>query len=547
MSNRALTLYDTDSDSDASSLAGDSRPMASMSIANDPCRKDNNSDGFSLDSDLETNYTDSEEEYITSEQAQKYNPANLRVEARRTLDYDSESDDDGNANYGYSAQDIGGFNRSVMANGMKDDEHSIGSDSDYDPIIRGRTDLPQAFVRNDKELDALLPVGHARDKVITTSTINPETGEKEIHQYREGEQERPSRKVRVISSAKQSAEIVSQALAKARADKTVVKKALGGKGEADLTEEQKKLISSRTKILQAGKESARQVRGKNYIETKLATEVSPERVKQLTDKFESTMSKKKMLNELAEGKPELQPPEKREKLDKIETNVKKLVDKRLLSETFKKMKAESQARALLKIVGQKIAKTVAGGKIAATFKKIVDDVKEKASAELDAEITRQQRQALANLLSSQGFASSEAERIAKGEEPDSASTIAGTEAETSNTARTTAITTAKERLENLQAEVEPIKIDDKELKVDITPGGKRQLRYDGKLVTSNAANLSLLQKIQVELSKTRRTDPVANAIRVIVEGRISQAKSKHGKGAVGGQGKRKVAGAGEKS
>lgn len=505
--------------------------MASMSIANDPCRRDNDSDRFSLDSDLETTYSDSEEEYITSEQAQKYNPAGLRVEARRTLDYDSESDDDGDANRGYSAQTAGGFARSVMANGLRDDEDSIGSDSDYDPIISGRRDLPRAFVSGDRELDAYIPVGHAQDKVITTSTINPDTGEKEIHQYREGERERPDKVIKVVKGATKSAEesksIVAQALAKARAEKAksvpIADRrpvALGGKGvKAELTAEETEAVKAKAIGKQKGIEALQKL-GRAGVRTqmpeKIAKEVSGERMAEIAQKKVAIDFKK---------------ADTEEKIAKAEEKVNKLLDKRMMGEAFKRIKAESQARAVLKALASMTDKIVAKEKITEFWKKAVARSKEKASDELGAEIEKQQRQALANLLS-KGGVSAEVEDMSGG-----GASIAGTEGSDPKTA---GLARAREELERLSADAKPIMVGDKELKVEITSGGKRQLKFGGKIITSNQANMETLQVIQKALEEARRTDPVAKAIGAIVVSRISQAKSIRGKGALGGQGKKKT-------
>jgi hypothetical protein len=527
MSSRALTLYDSDSDSDASTLAGDSRPVASMSIGNDPCRRDNDSDRFYLDSDLETNYSDSEEEYITSEQAQKYNPAGLRVEARRTLNYDSDSDDDGDANRGYNAQTVSGFNRSVMGNGMRDDESSIGSDDDYDPIITGRTDLPRAFVSSDKELDANLPVGRARDKVTTTSTINAETGEKEIVQFREGEQERPSRRVRIVSSAKQSAEIVAGALAKARADKTKVVKATGGEGEATLTEAEKKKVIARTKLMGAVKAGAKEVKKQSNID-KASAEMTPERQAEVVGKEKQMVKKKALVGEIKEGgvekvKSELRKAETGEQLAKVEGQVKAMVDKRMLGEAFKRMKAEAQARAVLKTIAGKVARTVARGKIRETFKRILLNIKG-ASAEMEEQLRRQSRQQLADLLSKRGVELGEEEDVGeagKGDDP-----------------RSVAISSAKAEVERMSAEVEPINYDGKALEVRKTEGGHKKLYLGGINISGNAENLPTLEGVQKELAKTRNTDPLARAIKDIVDKLVYTARSSRGKGKAGGQGKR---------
>jgi hypothetical protein len=527
MSSRALTLYDSDSDSDASTLAGDSRPVASMSIGNDPCRRDNDSDRFYLDSDLETNYSDSDEDYITSEQAQKYNPAGLRVEARRTLDYDSDSDDDGDANRGYNAQTVSGFNRSVMGNGMRDDEDSIGSDDDYDPIITGRTDLPRAFVSSDKELDTLLPVGHARDKVTTTSTINAETGEKEIVQFREGEQERPSRRVRIVSSAKQSAEIVSQALAKARADKTKVVKATGGEGEATLTEAEKKKVIARTKLLGAVKAGAKEVKKQSNID-KASAEMTPERQAEVVGKEKQMVKKKALVGEIKEKgeglKGELRKAETTEQLAKVEAQVKTMVDKRMMGEAFKRMKAEAQARAVLKTIAGKVERTVANSKLVKTFKRILGEIKG-ASAEMEEQLRRQSRQQLADLLSKRGVELGEEEDVgeaSKGDDP-----------------RSVAISSAKAEVERMSAEVDPIIYDGKVLEVRKTSDkGHRKLYLGGINISGNAENLPTLEGVQKELAKTRNTDPLARAIKDIVDKLVYTARSSRGRGKAGGQGKR---------
>ena len=548
MSSRALTLYDTDSDSDASTLAGDRRPVASMSIANDPCRRDNDSDRFSLNSDLETNYSDSDEDYITSEQAQKYNPAGLRVEARRTLDYDSDSDDDGDANRGYNAQTVSGFNRSVMGNGLRDDEDSIGSDDDYDPIITGRTDLPRAFVSSDKELDALLPVGHARDKTITTSTINAETGEKEIVQFREGEQERPSRRVRVISSAKQSAEIVSQALAKARADKTKVVKATGGEGEATLTEAEKKRVAGRAKLAVAfkkglakerternptaeGAELRKFVKGKAEQSAKMKDVVGEIKEKRefkelgIEERGRTVANKKAVIGELK------QKADTEEKLAKVEGQVKAMVNKRMMGDAFKRMKAEAQARAVIKTVGGNLVRRgVATGTIRKTFYRILTDIKG-ASAEMEEQLRRQSRQQLADLLSKKGIELGEEEDVGeagKGDDP-----------------RSVAISSAKAEVERMSAEVEPINYDGKAIEIRKTEGGHKKLYLGGNNISGNQENLPTLEGVQKELAKTRNTDPLARAIKDFVDKLVYQARSSRGKGVAGGQGKKKaVAGAG---
>jgi hypothetical protein len=529
MSARALTLYDPDSDSDASSLAGDERPLVSMSIANDPCNRDSNSDRFALDSDLETTYSDSEEEYITSEQAQKYNPAGLRVEARRTLDYDSESDDDGDANRGYNAQSAGGFNRSVMANGLKDDEDSIGDDSDYDPIIRGRKDLPRAFVSSDAELTALLPVGHARDKRITTSTINAETGEKEIHQYREGEQDRPDRVVKITTeakkSAKESADIVAKALSRARQAKAV--KTGGGKGvEVPLTKEETEKETRRGRALAKTafnvKKIAYEAAGEKADET--LARLPKERQEQITKKVEQLRGKKnvRLREEIAklpeERKKEVLTKYRQPKLDALE----KRVDKMMKSEVFKKLTAAKQAKDLLKRVGQTVTKLKAGSLITTTFKRLVGELRAKAateSKELEEEIVKQQRHVLAMLISKSSKGTTE------GDKGDEASTIAG-EARTEGTdPRTAQLSVAKEEMERMQAEVEPIMVDGKEVKIALI-GSVKKIMYDGKPITSNEAYRPILLKLQAELGKTRRTDPVANAIRSVVDKRISQVKAR---------------------
>jgi hypothetical protein len=532
--------------------------MASMSIANDPCRGDSNSDRFMLDSDLETTYSDSEEDYITSEQAQKYNPANLRVEARRTLDYDSESDDDGDANRGYSAQTAGEFNRSVMANGMNDDEDSIGDDSDYDPIIRGRKDLPRAFVSSDAELTALLPVGHARDKLVTTATINPETGRmEEIRQHRQGDKSQ-EKVIKIVSgaekTAKQSADIVAKALAKARADKAKMVPiadrrpvSMGGRGEnPNLTEDEielekrKALLKAKfaENIQQGAKKVQRvgkQQKALRHMRSAIA-ELPTTRQKEIFQKDTVIQNKKELMEEIAENSIRDQ------KLEKIEEKIKKAVDKRMASEAFKKMKAESQARAVLKRLGQSIPKTIAGTKIATTFQRIVRQMSENASAELEAEIAKQERQALANLLmTKKGISAKEAEEEIARHEGGGTGEAGGDEksvAETATRPKSTMIAEAREELDTLNASVKQIMVDGKELKVEMSSGGKRQLKYDGKVITSNKANLDILNKLKNGLADKRRTDPLANAIREIVDSRFAQANSSRGKGKLGGQGKR---------
>jgi hypothetical protein len=559
MSARALTLYDTDSDSDASSLAGDVKPMASMSIANDPCRGDSNSDRFMLDSDLETTYSDSEEDYITSEQAQKYNPANLRVEARRTLDYDSESDDDGDANRGYSAQNTGGFNRSVMANGLKDDEDSIGDDSDYDPIIRGRKDLPRAFVSSDAELTALLPVGHARDKLVTTATINPETGRMdEIRQHRQGDKSQ-EKVIKIVSgaekTAKQSADIVAKALAKARADKAKMVPiadrrpvSMGGRGEnPNLTEDEIELEKRKALLkakfaqnIQQGAKKVQQVgkrqKALRHMRSAIA-ELPTTRQKEIFQKDTALQNKKELMEEIAENSIRDQ------KLEKIEGKIKKAVDKRMMGEAFKKMKTESQARAVFKTVQNMVNKSVALDKITTTFTRIVAGMKAKAHAEseqLEAEIAKQERQALANLLTKKGLTAKQAEDEIAKHEGGGTGEAGGDEksvAETATRPKSVMMAEAKEELDTLNASVKQIEIDGKELKVDMT-GGRKRLLYDGKVITSNKANLDLLDKLKKGLADKRRTDPLANAIREIVDSRFAQANSTRGKGTLGGQGKR---------
>lgn len=310
-----------------------------------------------------------------------------------------------------------------------------------------------------------------------------------------------------------------------------MKRAMGVDGEATLTEAEKKSVVARTKILRGVQAGAKEVKKEATIRTAQA-ELPPERQAQVQAKADQYAKKKELLGEL-KGK-----AEKEGELAKVEAQVKKAVDKRLLGEAFKRMRAEAQARALLRTVGTKIAKTVAEGKIKATFTKIVSEMKARAkqeSDELEAEISKQQRQALANLLSAKGFS------LDEGEGGEEGSTLAGGGGGTTTTAgdpKSVAISTAKAELERLSAEVEPINVDGKELVVGITAGGKRQLKLGGKLLTSNQANIPALLKIQAELGKTRRTDPVANAIREIVDKRLEQARSTRGKGALGGQGKR---------
>jgi len=167
---------------------------------------------------------------------------------------------------------------------------------------------------------------------------------------------------------------------------------------------------------------------------------------------------------------------------------------------------------------------------------------ENASAELEAEIAKQERQALANLLmTKKGISAKEAEEEIARHEGGGTGEAGGDEksvAETATRPKSTMIAEAREELDTLNASVKQIMVDGKELKVEMSSGGKRQLKYDGKVITSNKANLDILNKLKNGLADKRRTDPLANAIREIVDSRFAQANSSRGKGKLGGQGKR---------
>lgn len=326
-----------------------------------------------------------------------------------------------------------------------------------------------------------------------------------------------------------------------------MKRAMGVEGEATLTESEKKGVVARTKILRGVQEGARQVRGA-VARQEFAT-AEPERAKEIETKAGVMGRKKAVLGEL---KREVPAPEEKEALDKKEAQIKKAVDKRMLSEAFKRLRAEKQARDLLRRVGSYVSKMRAVETIKAGFSRAVADMRAKAKAEsdeLEAEIVKQQRETLASILMSKGLGKEEADAEADdvlsprasagGGGGADASTLGGTEAGTVGTdPKSARISVAKAELERLSAEVEPIKVGGKDLVVDISGGGRKQLKLGGKTITSNRANLPILEQIQTELGKTRRVDPVANAIRTIVDQRIAQAKSTHGGGALGGQGKR---------
>jgi hypothetical protein len=76
------------------------------------------------------------------------------------------------------------------------------------------------------------------------------------------------------------------------------------------------------------------------------------------------------------------------------------------------------------------------------------------------------------------------------------------------------------------------------LEVRKTEGGHKKLYLGGINISGNAENLPTLEGVQKELAKTRNTDPLARAIKDIVDKLVYTARSTRGRGKAGGQGKR---------
>jgi hypothetical protein len=163
MSYRVLKLYEPDSD-DSSSDGYDGHYHASMGIANDYTGRDDDSDKFSLSSDLMEIISDDEEEdpMTNIKDVKKYNRINLRVNAGKRLGIDSQdtSDDDGDH---YNLDKDYSIAHRIKVSGDIE-EHDIGSDDEYVPAAP--KNFPKRITRNDKEFDALLPTGSPNEKTV---------------------------------------------------------------------------------------------------------------------------------------------------------------------------------------------------------------------------------------------------------------------------------------------------------------------------------------------------------------------------------------------
>jgi hypothetical protein len=217
MSYRPLTLYDPDSDdssSDGGSIGG--RPHASMGIANDNCRRDNDSDRFSLDSALFEGVDDDEMDDPML-RPQHYNPSNLRVEMGKRVGVDSGDDSDGDGeHYGRDRDFKTPSARTHLKVSGDIDEHSIGSDDDYMPAVHKT--FPKRITRNDAQFDGLVPTGNPREETTGGAGEPTDAFKEGKDKYTEPERKGKEAVAKAEKKGKrdESKRLVAEALTKAR-------------------------------------------------------------------------------------------------------------------------------------------------------------------------------------------------------------------------------------------------------------------------------------------------------------------------------------------
>lgn len=301
MSYRPLTLYDPDSDdssSDGGSVGG--RAHAAMGIANDQCRRDSDSDRFSLNSDL-MEIISGDEMDDPMLRPNHYNPANFRVEMGKRVGVDSDDDSDGDGDHYGRDKDYGVPSRMRTSGDI--DEHSIGSDDEYQTAHT--QNFPKHITRNDAELDAMIPTGNARERTTggagepddafaegdtdeqhMAKKASQKARKEEEYKQAEGKGREAATKAgkRLAQPRLESKRLVAEALAKARAVKGT---GLGARVEKQFLEGKAKQLA-RGNIAGATLSEATREKGKEIL-TKLGKNLATEKGKEqgkLAEKFD---------------------------------------------------------------------------------------------------------------------------------------------------------------------------------------------------------------------------------------------------------------------
>jgi len=317
MSYRPLVLYDPDSDdssSDGGSVGG--RAHASMGIANDHCRRDSDSDRFSLDSNLMEIISDDEMD-DPAVSSKHYNPANFRVEMGKRVGVDSDDDSDGDGEH-YGRDKDYGVPARMRASGDID-EHSIGSDDEYQTAHT--QNFPKHITRNDAEFDSMIPTGSGGrttggagepdDAFAEGDTDEQHMAKKASQKARKEGQYKEAERLGEKGTAKGKREVskklVADALAKAREAKNPTAKAfleakarqLAKGTESGATIKGGKISRAEGNIAGATLSEATRAKGKEVL-TKLGKNLATAKGKErgaLAEKFDERQKK-----EVAEAK-----------------------------------------------------------------------------------------------------------------------------------------------------------------------------------------------------------------------------------------------------
>jgi hypothetical protein len=126
--NRALALYDPDSDEDSSQGADGALAMGFGK------RRDSQDSGFSLDSDLMERFAINEYDEDSHRNQSAYNPSGLRIEVGKSITLDGDSDDDG-ASLGRHYDPTTYASKRAIPVVADIDEPDIGEDDKFQPAV----------------------------------------------------------------------------------------------------------------------------------------------------------------------------------------------------------------------------------------------------------------------------------------------------------------------------------------------------------------------------------------------------------------------------
>ena len=226
MSYRPLTLYSPDSD-DSSSDGGSLGNHVAMGIANDRCGRDNDSDRFSIDSNLleDIDGEEFDDPAVELKNAQFYNPLNFRVTAGKRVGIDSDDESEGDGEHYGEDRDFSPAKKIARMGDI--DEHSVGSDDEF--RTAHSTNFPKRITRNDAEFDSMVPTGNAKerttggpgepDNALSTDEQIAAKKQEMADEEEKGKKSLEKAKKLLSPTREKSKQIVAESLAKARAIK----------------------------------------------------------------------------------------------------------------------------------------------------------------------------------------------------------------------------------------------------------------------------------------------------------------------------------------